>query len=95
MDSIRLTYWHTYTAEQDSLRFSSSAGRQVAISGFTSPSIRVADITNPRQVQEVTGVVVEPEGPGYAREVRGDRDRKANPAGLHRGSDQVTCEHHR
>ena len=66
VDFIRLTYWHTYTAEQDTLRFSSSPGRQVAINGFTSSNIRVADITNPRQVQEVTGGVVEPEGLGYS-----------------------------
>jgi hypothetical protein len=65
LDSIQFTYWHTYTAEQDTLLFSSSAGQQVAIGGFTSSSIRVADITNPGQVQEVTGVVVKPEGLGY------------------------------
>ena len=38
LDSIRLTYWHTFTAEQDTLRFSSSPGRQVTIKGFTSPA---------------------------------------------------------
>jgi hypothetical protein len=65
LDSIQLMYWHTYTAEEDVLLFSSSAGCQVAIGGFTSSSIRVADITNPGQVQEVTGGVVEPEGLGY------------------------------
>ena len=65
LDSIQLMYWHTYTAEEDVLLFSLSAGRQVAIGGFTSSSIRVADITNPGQVQEVTGGVVEPEGLGY------------------------------
>jgi hypothetical protein len=65
LDSIRLTYWHTFTAEQDVLRFSSSPGREVAIEGFASSSIRVADITNPVQVQEVTGGVVEPEGLNY------------------------------
>jgi hypothetical protein len=70
VDYIRLTYWHTYTAEQDSLRFSSSAGREVVINGFTSSSIRVADITNPRQVQEVTGGLVEPDGLNYTLRFR-------------------------
>ena len=65
VDFIRLTYWHTHTAEQDSLRFSSSSGRDVTVSGFTSPAIRVVDITNPRRVREVTGGAVEAEGPGY------------------------------
>jgi hypothetical protein len=65
LDYIQLTYWHTYTAEQNTLRFTSSPGRQVAINGFAGSSIRVADITNPRQVVEVTGGVVEPVGLNY------------------------------
>ena len=65
LDCIRLTYWHTFTAEQDSLRFTSSAQREIAINGFTSFDIRVVDITNPRRVREVTGGVVEAEELGY------------------------------
>jgi hypothetical protein len=65
VDYLRLTYWHTYTADQDSLLIASSEGREVAISGFTNSRIRVADITDPRRVYEVTGGVVEPEEPGY------------------------------
>jgi hypothetical protein len=65
VDYLRLTYWHTYTADQDSLLIASSRGREVAISGFTNSRIRVADITDPRRVYEVTGGVVEPEEPGY------------------------------
>jgi hypothetical protein len=65
VDYIRLTYWRTYAAEEDSLRFSSSAGRQVVITGFTDPGIRVVDITKPTQVQEITGLAVEPEGQDY------------------------------
>ena len=62
VDYIRLTYWHTHTAEQDTLHFSSSPGREITINGFTTADIRVADVTNPRQVREVPGVVVEPDG---------------------------------
>jgi hypothetical protein len=65
VDTIRLTYWHTYTAEQDSLRFSSSSGCNVTVSGFTRPGIRVIDITNPRRVREVMGGVVEAESLSY------------------------------
>jgi hypothetical protein len=70
VDTILLTCWHTYTAEGDSFRFSSSAGYQAAISGFTSSSIRVLDITKPEKVQEIAGAVVEPDGLGYAVRVR-------------------------
>ena len=66
VDTIRLTYWHTYAADQDSLLFPSSAGHQVAINGFTSPDIRVVDITDSRKVREVAGGIVDPEGPGYS-----------------------------
>ena len=65
VDTIRLTYWRTHTAEQDALRFSSLSGSDVTVSGFTTPDIRVLDITNPRRVREVVGGVVEAEGPGY------------------------------
>jgi hypothetical protein len=65
VDYIHLTYQHTYTAEQDILRFTSSSGREVTLSGFTNPSVRVADITDPKQVHELTGVTVESEGTGY------------------------------
>ena len=65
LDTIRLTYWHTFTAEQDSLRFTSSAGREMAINGFTSSNIHVVDLTNPRRVQEITEGLVQPEGMGY------------------------------
>ena len=66
VDTIRLTYWRTYTAEQDALQFSSSSGREITINGFTTADIRVADVTNPRRVREVVGGVVETEGPGYS-----------------------------
>jgi hypothetical protein len=65
VDCIRLTYWHTHTAEQDALRFSSSSGREITINGFTTGDIRVADVTNPRRVREIAGGVVEAEGPLY------------------------------
>ena len=66
VDTVRLTYRHTYAAEQDSLIFPASAGRQVAINGFASPDIRVVDITDSRKVREVVGGIVDPEEPGYS-----------------------------
>src|SRR5439155_23031741 len=36
VDTIRLTYWHTYTADSDGLRFTAPAGRAVTLAGFSS-----------------------------------------------------------
>ena len=40
VDYIRLTYWHTYTADSDALKFTASSGNKVSISGFSSQNIR-------------------------------------------------------
>jgi hypothetical protein len=55
VDTIRLTYWHTFTAQDDALHFTVTAEQQVMIGGFRSPQIRVVDITWPAAVQEVMG----------------------------------------
>ena len=65
VDYIRLTYWHTYTADSDTLRFTASGGQQLLIDGFSSSRVRVVDITDPKVVQEVVGQV-KPQGSGYA-----------------------------
>jgi hypothetical protein len=65
VDYIRLTYWHTYTADSDGLRFTAGGGQQVLVDGFSSSLVRVMDITDPKVVQEVMGVVT-PQGTGYA-----------------------------
>ena len=57
VDYIRLTYMHTYTADDDTLRFTANGGDQLSIEGFNSAKIRVIDITNPAQVFEVEGNV--------------------------------------
>jgi len=65
IDSLRLTYRHTYTADEDSLRMTAEGGTLLSIHGFSSSRIRVMDITNPLRVQEVNGVV-SPRVPGFA-----------------------------
>ncbi len=65
IDVIRLTYWHTYTADNDTLHFSANGGGQLLIGGFSTPHIRVMDITDPQAVYEVMGLV-KPQGPSYA-----------------------------
>ena len=65
VDYIRITYPHTYTADGDALRFNVSAKQQVSIDGFTSPAIRVIDVTDPGAVRELTGRV-EPSKGSYS-----------------------------
>jgi hypothetical protein len=65
VDSIRLTYWRTYTAEEDVLKFTSVGGNNLSVNGFGSSSIRLVDITDPQNLKEVGGTVTG-EGGGYS-----------------------------
>jgi hypothetical protein len=65
VDSIRLTYWRTYTAEEDILKFTSVGGNHLSVNGFSSSSIRVVDITDLQNLREVGGTV-KGEGGGYS-----------------------------
>lgn len=47
VDTIRLSFSHTYTAESNLLKFTAGAGQNIAISGFTQPPSRLVDITDP------------------------------------------------
>jgi hypothetical protein len=55
--TVRLTYWHTYQAEEDVLRGSVPAGQQVTIGGFSTRPIHVLDVTEPDGVRAVSGQV--------------------------------------
>jgi hypothetical protein len=55
VDHIRLTYWHTYTADSNLLEFTAQGGRELSLDGFSHPNIRVIDITDSRDVIEVIG----------------------------------------
>jgi hypothetical protein len=65
VDHIRLTYDHTYAAEDDYLKFTAPSGQQVTIDGFSSRAIRLFDVTNPVAVTELTGRV-EQQGNGFS-----------------------------
>lgn len=65
VDYLRLTYPHTYAADADVLRFPTTGSREVTVSGFSDPNIRVIDVTDPRQPEEVESRVVA-SGTGYA-----------------------------
>jgi hypothetical protein len=57
VDVIRLTYWHTYAAESNALRFTVPGQHKVTVKGFTTPQIRVMDITDPANILEIRGKV--------------------------------------
>ena len=65
VDYIRLIYWRTYTADDDALKFTAMSGEWVSIGGFSSPEIRVVDITHSTQMFNVRGRV-KSDGSGYA-----------------------------
>jgi hypothetical protein len=44
--SIRVTYWHTYSADSNRLLFSASGREQVSVDGFASRDVRVVDVTD-------------------------------------------------
>jgi hypothetical protein len=65
VDTLKLTYPKTYTAEQDRLRFTAQGGKQVVVRGFSTNQVQIMDITDPNAVQEVMGEVRK-DGAGYA-----------------------------
>jgi hypothetical protein len=62
VDSIRLTYWHTYVADDNALRLRAQGGSHLTLSGFSHPKIRVMDITDSNDVIEVFGKVESQKG---------------------------------
>jgi uncharacterized repeat protein (TIGR01451 family) len=54
IQSIRITYPHTYLADADSLKFTGRPGDELRVAGFTSSPAVVLDITNPDQPVELT-----------------------------------------
>ncbi len=57
VDYMRLTYSHTYRADDDALRFTASGKQRVTIDGFTSGDIRVIDVSDPDAVQQLSGEI--------------------------------------
>jgi hypothetical protein len=65
LDYIRLTYRHTYAADNNSLKFTTTSGQAVTVEGFSNSGIRVMDVTDPRSPVELTGIG-QPGGGGLA-----------------------------
>jgi hypothetical protein len=64
IDSIRLTYWHTYTAFENTLAFGATGGNQHTVGGFSNSNIHVMDVTDPDAPYECIGSVA-PQGLEY------------------------------
>jgi uncharacterized repeat protein (TIGR01451 family) len=57
VQSIALSYPHTYTADSGWLQASAMAGSVVTISGFANSQISVFDITNPHDISQLSGEI--------------------------------------
>lgn len=69
VDFVRLTYAHRYIADNNAIRFSMPGGGVVRVEGFTTPNVRVLDITNPNSPLDIT-MPSGPSGGGYAVKVQ-------------------------
>ncbi len=65
VDYVRVTYWHSFLADNNQLRFNASSKQAVSIDGFSNAAIRVFDVTNPNAIQEVMGTI-KPGKAGYS-----------------------------
>jgi hypothetical protein len=62
-DTVRLTYAHAYVADNDALSISVGSEDTVRVNGFTNGSVRVVDITDANNSQELTPVTTaQPDG---------------------------------
>jgi hypothetical protein len=57
LDYVRLTYAHTFDADVNELMYTAMGGQSVKVAGFTSPKVRVIDVTDVSQPRLLSGVV--------------------------------------
>jgi hypothetical protein len=71
MGSIRASYWHSYAADDNALEFKASGATQVTLTGFSSPAIRVLDVSDAENesAREVAATVSQ-NGSSYSATVR-------------------------
>jgi hypothetical protein len=65
VNSVRLTYPHSYAADNNALKLSALGNQAVTIGGFTTGQIRVVDVSNPAAAQELMGQIRQDKG-GYS-----------------------------
>ncbi|MEO7118156.1 MAG: C25 family cysteine peptidase [Candidatus Limnocylindrales bacterium] len=57
IDVVTVSYAHTHQADADQLLFTAEGQQTVAIGGFSTPSIRAVDVTDPSAVIDVLAIV--------------------------------------
>ena len=57
VDYVRITYPRIFRVEANSLSFSAKSTQSTTIDGFTTPNVRVLDISDPLSVQEVRPII--------------------------------------
>jgi len=75
LDVVEVTYNRLYAARNNTLRFNSGVSAGVfdmAVTGFTSSTVEVYDITNPQAALRVTPVTVVPAGPTFTLQFQTD-----------------------
>ena len=65
VDTVLLSYPHSYAADSDYLRFTAPSATAVTVGGFSNNQIQVMDITDPANVESVQGTVAS-QGAGFA-----------------------------
>jgi uncharacterized repeat protein (TIGR01451 family) len=63
--AVSVTYQRRYVATANVLRFNVAGGSRVTVSGFSVPTVRLVDVTDPARPVEVTPVISE-DGGSYA-----------------------------
>ena len=69
VDYVRVSYWHSFIADNNQLRFSAANRHVLRVNGFDNPQIRAFDVTNPNAPQEIAGRI-EPGKTGYSITLR-------------------------
>jgi hypothetical protein len=65
LDYVRLTYAHQWTADNQALAYTSAGQVAVKLNGLSAANLRVMDVTDPNDPQELPGHIAA-EGNGYA-----------------------------
>jgi hypothetical protein len=69
VDYVQVTYWHSFVADNNQLRFTAGNNQVVSVDGFSNPEIRVLDVTDPNAPQEFMGAI-KPSKNGYSITLR-------------------------
>lgn len=78
VDYVRITYPHTFNADGDTLRFSLRGTQSRKVDGFSTPSVRLIEYTDPFNVR-IVKPSVESSGSGYAITVPASSPRSKAP----------------